>query len=347
VVLPNPAFIDANARHDANVLRALGELVSEGQEGVRGATHLAVKALTTPGGAITVAPGVYSVKNTAAGGSYENYVGKVLENEQVSVTPTDSSGARTDLVVLRIENPYVAGAGTWAEPASPADGPYAHVRVIEGVPANTQTVKAVNGTWTALTLARITRPANTGIVTQAHITDLRSMIDLTVERIVVINNPPADPPPIAQSVWTESTPVGNNAELRHTDTAWTQFPTGVSWKVPIPSWALGVDTLVLCQPALISGDFIGEMRLAFDNDQVGTVPVNVNENLDGQTRYRTTLMISGTETLPASLRGREVTLRVQGRSTSSGLGGRLVCQPGTRFYLNMTFKRYPVVSDGA
>lgn len=347
MVLPNPAFIDANARHDANVLRAMVELVSEGQEGVRGSDHLAVKALSTPGGSVTVAPGVYSVRNTAAGGVYENYVGKVLENEPVDVSPTDSSGPRTDLVILRIENPYVAGTGTWAEPASPADGPYAHVRVIEGVPANTQTVRGVNGTWSAITLARITRPASTGIVTQAHITDLRSMIDLTVERIVVINNPAPEPPPVAQQVWTESTPISNNNQLPATQTNWTNFPDQASWQVPVPSWALGMDVMGFLNPT-VSNDVYGQFRILVDGQSTNAVPVEFNVNFpSGIGDIREIFMLGGTVLLPASVRGRVVNMRLQTRMLDAFHPGKLICEQGTRVNLQLNFKRFPVVTDGS
>lgn len=353
MALPNPAFVDANARHDANVLRALGELVSEGQEGVRGPTHLAVKALGTPGGAVTVGPGVYSVKNTAAGGSYENYIGKVLENEQVSVSPTDSSGPRTDLVILRIENPYVAGTGTWAEPASPADGPYAHVRVIEGVAANTQTVRSLNSTWTAITLARITRPASTGIVTQAHITDLRSMIDLTVERIVVINNPPATPPPIATEIWSESTPCQNAATIPSTQTgSWAYFPLAADWQVPVPSWALGMDIHIITNPQ-VTGDVWGGMRLVIDEgggtvDSMGVVPADYDVNYHGGPGpERFTHIVGGTATLASRHRGKVVRMRLQVRSyDSSNHSGHLAQERGTRVGVILVMKRFPITSDG-
>ena len=346
MVLPTPYVIDARARHDADVLRAVADLASEGQEGVRGPTHLAVKALATPAGAITVAPGVYSVRNTAVGASFENYIGKVRENELVEVSPTDSSGPRTDLVILIIQNPYVAGTGQWPEPSSPEQGPYAFIRVRENVNPNTQTVKAIDPAWTAITLARITRPANTGIVTQAHITDLRSMIDLTIERIVIVNNPPPDPPPIAQQVWTESTPIGNNNQLPKTQTAWTNFPDQASWKVPVPSWALGMDVLGLLNPT-VKDDVYGEFRLLVDGQPTNAVPVEFNVNFpSGIGDIREMFMVGGTVLLPASVRGREVNMRFQARMTGNPHPGRVVCEPGARVFFQLNFKRFTVVSDG-
>ncbi len=353
MALPNPLVIDANARHDADAFRALCELASEGQEGVRGPTHLAVKALLTPGGAVTADPGVYSVRNTAAGAAFENYVGVVKVAEQVAVTPTDSSGPRTDLVVLRVENPYVGGTGTWADPPSATEGPYAHIRVIEGVAnPNTQTVKSHNGTWTALTLARITRPANTGIVTQAHITDLRSMIDLTVERLIVINNPAPEPPPVAQQFWTESTPCQNSATVPPTATDWTYFPLAADWKVPVPSWALGVDINIVCNPQ-VTNHVWGGMRLVIDEgggtvDSMGCVPADYDFNYKGGPGpERVTHLVGGTGTLGSRHRGKEVRMRLQVKSYDAGAHpGHLAQERGTRVNVILNFKRFPITSDG-
>lgn len=347
MVLPNPIMIDANARHEADTFRALAELASEGQEGVRGPTHLAVKALLTPSAAVQVMPGLYSIKSTAAGASFENYVGVVKVAETVEISPTDSSGPRTDLVVLRIQNPYVSGTGTWEEPASPADGPYAKIHIEQGVGANTQTVRSVNASWTAITLARITRPASTGIVTQAHITDLRSMIDLTIERIVVINNPPPDPPPVAQQVWTESTPISNNNQLPATQTNWTNFPDQASWQVPVPSWALGMDVMGFLNPT-VSNDVYGQFRILVDNQPTNAVPVEFNVNFpSGIGDIREIFMLGGTVLLPASVRGRVVNMRLQARMLDAFHPGKLICEQGTRVNLQLNFKRFPVVTDGS
>lgn len=171
MALPNPLFIDQAAQHLASGLRTLNYATSKGQQGVLEPTDLAVQALTTPGGSIRCAPGVYAINNTAVGGTRQAYVGEFDVEEVVAVTPTDSAGGRTDLVICRIENPYATGTGGgpggWPAPADELNGPYSHIRVIENVAANINSVVAHNTEWTAIPLARITRPASTGIVEQA------------------------------------------------------------------------------------------------------------------------------------------------------------------------------------
>lgn len=344
--LPNPWYIDAEARHLAPQQRLLAFSAVEGQEGILAAEHLAVTDLDTPGGAINVAPGGYSVLARHLGGSFEAYVGKITAQEQVTVNPTDSTGGRTDLVILRVENPYVSGSGVWAQPADPLNGPYAHVRVIEGVPANTTHVSAVNATWSAITLARITRPASTGIVQQSHITDLRSLARLGEQRIIIIDNPPATPPPIAQQYWTESTPIGNGDELLSTETVFTDFPNQATWQVPVPVWAKGMDVNVLLNPT-VTDDVIGEFRLVVQGEPTGAIPTVFNVNMPtGIGNIRDVMMVGGTESLKPSWCGRVSTMKLQARSTSSTHPGLLRCDPGTRVNIWLSFKRFPVYSDG-
>ncbi len=344
MALPTPLVIDANARHDADAFRALCELASEGQEGVRGPTHLAVKALLTPGGAVAADPGVYSVKNTAAGAAFENYVGVVKVAEQVAVTPTDSSGPRTDLVILRVENPYVGGTGTWADPPSATTGPYAHIRVIEGVPPNTQSVKGFNSTWTAITLARITRPASTGIVTQAHITDLRSLIDLKSERIVIITNPPAIPPPIAyDSYFDVKTHSGASQSIGPATTSWVAFPAQANWDIPIPSWACGADVFVnLVNARLQTKGAIGEYRVNIGDGAITTVPTTFDlahtATIPGWERHP--IVAAGSVQIPSSMRGRVHEFRPEMRITAND-GGTLNWTPGTTCVIQVAFKRFP------
>lgn len=347
MALPNPWYINANARHQAATQRLLAYAAVEGQEGVLGATHLEVRAAQTPNGTIQAYPGAYSVLAKHLGGSFEAYLGKIDVAETVAVNPTNSSGPRTDLVILRVENPYVTGSGAWAAPADTVEGPYVHVRVIEGVDPNLVHVLGHNNTWSAITLARITRPANTGFVNQGHITDLRSLATLREQRLIVINNQSPTIPPIAQDYWTESTPVGNNAQLLGSETGWKDFPSGLSWNVPVPIWALGVDIDVLTQPALTLGSLSGQFRVVFGTDTPDAVPTDFAEDLDGTTRRRPIFMIGGTESLSSGIRGTVVSVKIQARSTNGALPGRLRFEPGSRINLRFNFKRYPVFSDVA
>lgn len=347
MALPNPWYIDAEARHLPPTIRLIAYSAVEGQEGVLAQGHLAVVDLDTPGASINVLPGGYSVLAKHLGGDFEAYVGKISEQETVAVNPTSSGGPRTDLVILRIENPYVTGAGSWAQPPDPLNGPYAFVRVIEGVPANTNSVQAVNNAWSAITLARITRPASTGIVTQANITDLRSLAKLGGERVVVIDDPPADPPPIAQQYWTESTPCDDGDVHHANQTSFHNFPVGASWQVPVPSWATGFDINAVLNPQN-DGDVWGDLRLvinngAITNDDCGIIPAMFDVNYTGGPGpERAVYLVGGTGVLQPSHRGKVVNMRLQAKSRNVGADpGNVTSAHGTRVNIWINFKRNP------
>src|SRR5690606_31662979 len=117
------------------------------------------------------------------------------------------------------------------------DGPYAHVRVIEGVPANTthhSQVTPDGDLWEALTLARITRPANTGVVEQSHITPLVSLVDTQRNR-----DQSTDEPPMAFGIWNTTLMATSEDELLPTDTNFKDWPSEASFQVPVPEWARG------------------------------------------------------------------------------------------------------------
>lgn len=344
MALPNPIYIDAEAMHPASAMRLLAYTALEGQEGVLNNTDLAVKALGAPGGAIQVMPGAYVVRAKHTGGENESYAGKVIEAETVSVNPTSSSAGRTDLVILRIENPYVAGSGSWAQPADPVNGPYASIRIIEGVPANTQSVIAYNNTWSAITLARIVRPANTTIVDQSHITDLRQLASLQNERIIIINNPPPEPPPIAFPMFSESSLADTYQELVGTQTGWTKFPSQVSWDVPIPSWARGMDIHIMMN-VYFKNHCWGEMRLIVEGETTSAAPTVFDFNYTRDTidmPDMRTLVIGGTESLNPSWCGRTKKMWLEGHFMA-GHTNTAKLTSGRGSYVNalLVFKKYP------
>lgn len=349
MALPNPWYIDAEARHLAPQQRLLAYSAVEGKEGVLGETHLAVTDLDTPGGSIQVMPGGYSILARHLGGAYEAYVGKFVEAETVAVNPTSSSGPRTDLVILRVENPYVSGSGSWSQPADPLNGPYVHVRVIEGVPANTNSVQALNGTWSAITLARITRPASTGVVQQSHVTDLRSLAKLGGERVIIVD-PPDEPdppaPPIAQAQFFDAKSFsGSEGTLGPaTSSSWSPFPSTAYWDVAIPSWATGVDVLwQVNNIRLETKGVFGETRINLDDGAV-TTPGTAFDLMHTQTIpgwQRHPLYAAGTMALPSSQRGKIKRFRVQMRLTAAD-GGLLRWNTGTNMVFQAVFKQYPI-----
>lgn len=346
MALPNPMYIDQYARHRASQVRVLNYAALEGQEGVLRADHFRVVSGDTPGAFIDAMPGSYGILARHIGGDFEAYVGKLRIAERADVSPTDSSGSRTDLVILRIENPYVEGSGSWPRPPDPVEGPYAHVRVIEGVQANINHVSAYNNTWSAITLARIERPANTGIVDQSHITDLRSLAKLGGERVIIIENPPVDPPPIAYSTFMEVKHTDDATDrINDTDTTFKNWPVEASWQVPIPSWAHAMDYKVTINPYIDNGSTWGELRLTVDGEPTGGAPTvfDINYTTDAiDMPMKPTIYAAATESISSSIRGEVATMRLQGRALGySSSEAYVSAGRGVQTILELQFKEHP------
>lgn len=342
-----PWYIDENAVHSPSVARMVAYIATRGQQGILDVSHLRVSAQLTPSAAVDIAPGAFSVLNTASGLSSECYLGKFDTTQTVSVSPTGASG-RTDLVILRVENPYGGGTGTggpWSIPADPVHDPYWYPRVIEGVtPQYIQDVRTWNSTWAAIPLARIVRPANTGIVQASHITDLRSLIDLSHgERIITVNNPPPDPPPVANAVWSDSQHCSTATTFSYGTTAWTNWPTAVNFSVPVPSWAQEADIVGSFNPQF-DNDVWGEFRFTFDGDGGPAIMFDYNVSW-GQTSpgpQQMTANLGGTWTIPQAKRGKVVTVRLQAHMLDpSNHHGNLATRNGVYCNLLLNFKRYP------
>jgi hypothetical protein len=343
MALPNPMYIDAEAIHPASAVRLLAFAATEGKEGVVENTDLRIMSTPAPSGAIRCMPGAYVVRAKHTGGEKEAYAGKVVEAEDISVNPTAADAGRTDLVILRIENPYVAGSGSWAQPTDPQEGPYAHIRVIEGVPANTQAVQFWNSTWTAITLARITRAPNRTTVEQSEITDLRSLAKIANDPIVEEDPPDDNPPEIAYPFWLDIV----NETSSGTDTisstgAWTDWPDDASWNVPIPSWATKAEVfLQITGIRQEDAGIWGNARVQIDGGTASTTSVAFDFTDDETGFTRHTMIAASTVAVPSSIRGKTKQFKAQVNLSAIEGSGALRWTRGSAAILQIVFKQSP------
>ncbi len=336
--LPNPWYIDANARHVGATQRLVAFMAMQGEEGVLRDTDLKVTALPTPGAAVNVAPGGYSVKATHA--DLELYLGKIPIQEQATVNAVPSTGERTDLVILRIENPSVGETTIWSSPADPLNGPYAHIRVIEGVTAGTNSVKSHNNTWSAITLAKIIRPANTGVVNPEHITGLRSLADPAQQRI---NIPGQAPPPIAVPDPVVNVPCPGEEELPPAVIDWAHWPTVLA-TLAVPFWATHCRVLALifnteARTGRAAGQF--RARAAFGSELEYTAPDEFVARAISSSIPNVVLTGMNKElTIRPNWRGQQVTFRLEAKH-DSGSGGPLAVTTKTKVQFMPLFLRRP------
>lgn len=238
-----PWMVGGGAEHSTNISRVLPYAAFGGREGIIGAYDLEVRPLAVPGGSVRIVPGAASILNRAAGIQYEAYVGRLPVEDTVAIAPTGAGGPRTDLIVARVENPFI-DSEPWDEPADPRFGPYIFTRVIPNVPSGIKSVRELGLGYSALTLAKVTLPASTATVLQSHITDLRVMSQVLREREQNIIQPTGD------------------ASLFQT--LYTVWPWELVTTTNVPEWATHVYVhATVSGPRMPIGGFRGDGRIDF------------------------------------------------------------------------------------
>ena len=337
-----PWYIDAEARHRARTMRLLAYNAVNGQEGVLAADHLRVQAQPTPDGTVQVLPGAFSVLARHVGGAFEAYDDKIDEAVTVPI-PATSASSRTDLLALRILNPYVTEVGGSIQaPVSGEDGPYWDIVPIQGVASGTNHVSAYNPGWSAITLALINRPASTGIVQAGHITQLRNLVvpRSITERIIIApaDNPPVTAPPIAHDVWSGTKHLATATSFAANITAWTDWPSAAYWDVPVPSWATQCDIFGNSNPTF-DNPLWGEARLDFGGN---AGPSTVYDEQDPNGLAKTVIMFAGNYSIPSNQRGKIVRVKMQHRNIDpANHSGVLTTRNGVTANIMLVFKREP------
>lgn len=166
---PVPWFVGGGAQHSPEVARELAWVATSGASGIVNALDLQVQALPVPGTSVNVMPGGAVIENLYPGGAQQSYIARNESLTAVSVAPTDSYGARSDLLVLRIDDPQYGGTA----PSDPTVGPYVRFEMITNVADTATTIP--NQDYPAIPLARIDIPASTATIEQSMITSLRKM----------------------------------------------------------------------------------------------------------------------------------------------------------------------------
>ena len=165
-----PYLVGGGFEHSAEVMRAALAAATSGAEGVLGAADFRVTPTAVPGTSVAVSPGNALLRNSYVGGGAQSYAVRAPSQTELPIQATGSAGARTDLVVARIDDPTYQGGAF-----DPATFEAAKFEVIRGVPANTVSVAGLGLSYPAIALARVTLPASTGTVTAGMITDLREV----------------------------------------------------------------------------------------------------------------------------------------------------------------------------
>src|SRR5690606_27022540 len=241
-------------KHPASLARLQTYAAHQGTFGVIDPLDLRVMAAEVPNTTVRVMPGAASVPCKAGNVRSQAYEVELTEPDVIPITPTDAGGGRSDLIVVRVENPFLAGE-SYDLPDEPEEGPYTYVRVIQGVPSGTSDYYELEpGQYgnvlvspydSVITLARLDLPASTGTVQQSHLTELRSIAEPGGTR--------HGENTIEMNPWTESRvhrggpdsghnpPSAPDPSLLTPGTGYQNWPPEASWDLPIPEWATGAE----------------------------------------------------------------------------------------------------------
>ena len=342
------------AKAPAAVARMVQYEAVGGREGVLLPTHCVVTALPTPGQAVLAQPGAYSVN--AYTQPNQAYGGMITAADQAPVDPTTSSGGRSDLVVVRIENPNVSGE-PWQPPLDQTNGPYAFTRVIKNVPPGTTKFRQLGTNDSAFALARLDIPASTATITQSMITDLRGAASGGFPIA-------AAPTPAGASFanFLNGTGQQNLFPPSKTGSAlstnWGPFPSQAAWNVPFPSWATAA-TLYLSLNAYYSDNIQGSFRLNIGNGALVTggssylaeVPINTQTG-GGKSVYtnyglRGLFLAGGNVAIPAALRGTTQTVWAEAMTIDNAARqyqGQMIYGAQCIAYLSISFTQDAVTT---
>lgn len=336
--IPVPWFIGGEAHHSERVARLMAYNAVGGRQGVLGPFDCMVKALAVPGQALQVMPGAYSI--LAQHHPYEAYVGMIDTADVVPTTPTGSSGGRSDLVVLSVQDPNDVEEG-FDQPPDPQNGPYVITEIITGVPATTTTFASLNVLGSSIAIARIDWPANTATLQQAYIKDLRG------SSAEVPGSDPVGTPPAAasQSIYRAYQSVGT-ADLTAANSAAAAitWPSGAAFPIDVPDYATSFAfdfDVKNCQ--LVTGNVQGILMLKVTcGSYVGYSTASLFDlNYTGSVSTET-VSAGGSFLVPAAIRGQRATFALQGQFTA-GYPGTLRFTLGSYFKMWITFKAGSVI----
>lgn len=316
-----PWFIGGAAKHSAGVGRLLAHVAARGQEGIIGPTDLEVRELAVPGTKVRVFPGACAIINRALNVKYEMYLGRNLAAEDVDIAATSASGGRSDLIVARVENPFLNGE-PWPEPATPEEAAarqYIRSAVIPGVPASTKSVKELNLGYSAIALARVDLPASTGTVLQTYIKDLRFMADVASD--------------------TEQFIIQQEGGDTLGETVMTVWPYALNQQVRVPEWATKANVHVTVAGAYYGpGNARGDIRVDIGGQKTQVTVYDV----ESTQLSRADVHAGGSINIPASMRGATVNVFSEARKyTDPGINTQLVSDGNTTCIMTIQWRATP------
>lgn len=308
-----PAPILTNgATHSAQQFRMLVRDLANGAEGITQGDDLKVTQRSTPGGGVLVGDGSGVVKGRFAA-FQGHYAACNIGSVDVPISATGSGAGRSDMVILRVEDPQYEGT------INPATGQVAYFQIISGVSSS---ATAIPDGRTGIPLARIDIPASTSTITEAMITDLRKCANPRRSRTLVTQSPASI-----------STGIGSSL-------TYSYFSTAAGWNITIPDWATKAIVKVDISPVRYDlGNFWGQLSATF-GASLATQSIFLDDNQGTGTR-RIPAVIADTLTLPSAYRATTQLLRVRAAGLTAGQAARVYVDSGTTLVADIQFEEAP------
>lgn len=337
-----PWAIGGGSEIDAEIGRLIAWKALNGQEGIFTAGDLHVDPLAVPGASIRVAPGACGILNRALGARSEAYVARLPSEDVIAIEPTGGGSGRSDLIIARVENPYISGE-PWGTPGDVAKGPYIFTRVVSNVAPTVTSVHSLNLGYSAITLARVDIPPSTGTVIGSMIKDLRTLVN---------QGTGGTQPPAGGGDGTDGDPVvvcpggsgddGDNDDgdkLPVTQTTLVAWPFTAAIPVDIPIWANFADIDITIQNVQVrSGSLFGFLRLILGGFHLGEQ--SFAANWPGATCRQDIPLHYTNEPIPASIRGTTQQWHLEARMLADiGGSGKLISTKSTKIKYAVTFKQ--------
>lgn len=290
----------AGGLHSAEVGRSLAFAATGGRTGVILPGDLKVTALPTPGAGVRIAAGSASIVSNFPASSGQSYIARGVGSTDLAVAKAGTS-TTTRYVIIRITDPAYAGQPV---PTNPVVGPYAIPEVVSNI---------VGLAFPFIALAQITMPANATTVTDAMITNLRSLTAPKTSREVISN-------------------AGGVATL--TSTSGVAFPPYTP-SIPVPEWATWVHIIIHLAGLKQNGSLAEANLQVFMEDAPmgGALALDFDNVVDG---VRHTTMVTGSGLVPTALLGKTARIGIRGFRTNAG------SRPGTFSTDNSTHVAFDV-----
>ncbi|MFF3337806.1 hypothetical protein [Streptomyces flavidovirens] len=304
-----PPMMVRGADHSARAMRLMIRDLARGRQGVAGGEDLKVRPLETPGPGVRVGDGSALIHGARPwqGAYTQSNIGDTV----VDVPPTGPV-ARTDLLVLRIEDPEFEGH------RDPRRQEIGYFHLIQNIGAQDTTALRE---MTAIPLARLTIPRNTATITAEMITDLRRLANPRTERTLRTVHPET----------TEKVP-GKHGQ-------WAVWPKEAAWDLDIPAWATEA-TIVVTLSGLRAeaGPVYAELRTRLG--ERAAKPTVVDD--DGTTTRRASVTLADTLAVLPAYRGTRQHLAVEINQNDKYGDGDLTVAKGTTVTLDVAFTEGPV-----